>query len=209
MASSMKDIKLRIHSVESTMQITRAMELVAASKLRRAQERMERSRPYFEILHETVHDIAGLDDTILSPYVMQREVKRTCWIVIAGDRGLAGGYNNNIFKLVHAEAAGREMIVAPVGKKALEYYRHKNIPVWSGAYQEAGAVTAGDCFTMANMLCRDFRRGEFDEIRIAFTTFVSALSQTPTTMGLLPIVVDHSGHGGGRSGTRITYEPDS
>lgn len=101
------------------------------------------------------------------------------------------------------------MIVVPVGKKALEYYRHKNIPVWSGAYQEAGAVTVGDCFTMANMLCRDFRRGEFDEIRIAFTTFVSALSQTPTTMGLLPIVVDHSGHGGGRSGTRITYEPDS
>ena len=191
------------------MQITRAMELVAASKLRRAQERMERSRPYFEILHETIHDIAGLDDTILSPYVMQREVKRTCWIVIAGDRGLAGGYNNNIFKLVHAEAAGVEMIVVPVGKKALEYYRHKNIPVWSGAYQEAGAVTVGDCFTMANMLCRDFRRGEFDEIRIAFTTFVSALSQTPTTMGLLPIVVDHSGHGGGRSGTRITYEPDS
>src|SRR5574344_3167995 len=102
---------------------------------------------------------------MLSPYVMQREVKRTCWIVIAGDRGLAGGYNNNIFKLVHAEAAGREMIVVPVGKKALEYYRHKNIPVWSGAYQEAGAVTVGDCFTMANMLCRDFRRGEFDEIR--------------------------------------------
>ena len=81
--------------------------------------------------------------------------------------------------------------------------------MWSGAYQEAGAVTVGDCFTMANMLCRDFRRGEFDEIRIAFTTFVSALSQTPTTMGLLPIVVDHSGQGGGRSGTRITYEPDS
>ena len=81
--------------------------------------------------------------------------------------------------------------------------------MWSGAYQEAGAVTVGDCFTMANMLCRDFRRGEFDEIRIAFTTFVSALSQTPTTMGLLPIVVDHSRQGGGRSGTRITYEPDS
>ena len=134
---------------------------------------------------------------------------KPAYVVIAGDRGLAGGYNNNIFKLVHAEAAGREMIVVPVGKKALEYYRHKNIPVWSGAYQEAGAVTVGDCFTMANMLCRDFRRGEFDEIRIAFTTFVSALSQTPTTMGLLPIVVDHSGHGGGRSGTRITYEPDS
>lgn len=140
---------------------------------------------------------------------MQREVKRTCWIVIAGDRGLAGGYNSSIFKLVHAEVADRDVIVVPIGKKALEYYRHKNIPVWSGAYQEAGAITVGDCFTMAKMLCCDFRRGEFDEIRIAFTTFASALSQTPTTMGLLPIMVDHSGQNSGHSGTRITYEPDS
>ena len=110
MASSMKDIKLRIHSVESTMQITRAMELVAASKLRRAQERMERSRPYFEILHETIHDIAGLDDTILSPYVMQREVKRTCWIVIAGDRGLAGGFLDNTAPHQSARSARRSLL---------------------------------------------------------------------------------------------------
>ena len=154
-------------------------------------------------------EIADTNNDFSSPYLHANPDGKPVYVVIAGDRGLAGGYNNNIFKLVHAEAAGREMIVVPVGKKALEYYRHKNIPVWSGAYQEAGAVTVGDCFTMANMLCRDFRRGEFDEIRIAFTTFVSALSQTPTTMGLLPIVVDHSGKGGGRSGTRITYEPDS
>ena len=209
MAGSMKDIKLRIKSVESTMQITKAMELVASSKMRRAKERVEHSRPYFETLYESLTKIAAADPRARNPYLRRDDIKRTLLVVIAGDRGLAGGYNNNIFKLVHAEAAGREMIVVPVGKKALEYYRHKNIPVWSGAYQEAGAVTVGDCFTMANMLCRDFRRGEFDEIRIAFTTFVSALSQTPTTMGLLPIVVDHGGHGGGRSGTRITYEPDS
>ena len=209
MAGSMKDIKLRIKSVESTMQITKAMELVASSKMRRAKERVEHSRPYFETLYESLTKIAAADPRARNPYLRRDDIKRTLLVVIAGDRGLAGGYNNNIFKLVHAEAAGGEMIVVPVGKKALEYYRHKNIPVWSGAYQEAGAVTVGDCFTMANMLCRDFRRGEFDEIRIAFTTFVSALSQTPTTMGLLPIVVDHSGKGGGRSGTRITYEPDS
>ena len=209
MAGSMKDIKLRIKSVESTMQITKAMELVASSKMRRAKERVEHSRPYFETLYESLTKIAAADPRARNPYLRRDDIKRTLLVVIAGDRGLAGGYNNNIFKLVHAEAAGREMIVVPVGKKALEYYRHKNIPVWSGAYQEAGAVTVGDCFTMANMLCRDFRRGEFDEIRIAFTTFVSALSQTPTTMGLLPIVVGHSGQGGGRSGTRITYEPDS
>ena len=135
MASSMKDIKLRIHSVESTMQITRAMELVAASKLRRAQERMERSRPYFEILHETIHDIAGLDDTILSPYVLQREVRRTCWIVIAGDRGLAGGYNNNIFKLVHAETAGGEMIVVRVvGRLSGGRRRHRGRLLHHGQY---------------------------------------------------------------------------
>ena len=206
---STKAIKNRIKSMQSTRQITKAMELVAASKLRSAQAKAISSRPYFQTLYAAMDEIADTNNDFSSPYLHASPDGKPVYVVIAGDRGLAGGYNNNIFKLVHAEAAGREMIVVPVGKKALEYYRHKNIPVWSGAYQEAGAVTVGDCFTMANMLCRDFRRGEFDEIRIAFTTFVSALSQTPTTMGLLPIVVDHSGQGGGRSGTRITYEPDS
>ena len=118
--ASMKDIKLRIKSVESTMQITKAMELVASSKLRRAKERVEKSRPYFEVLHAALSDIAASNTELSSPYIAKRPVKKTCYVVIAGDRGLAGGYNANILKAVAAEAEGKEICVLPVGKKALE-----------------------------------------------------------------------------------------
>ena len=89
MAGSMKDIKLRIRSVQSTMQITKAMELVASSKLRHARERMEQARPYFETLQATLADIAAANTEFTSPYLARRPVKKTCYIVIAGDRGLA------------------------------------------------------------------------------------------------------------------------
>ena len=91
MASNMKAVKLRIKSVQSTMQITKAMELVASSKLRHARERMEQARPYFETLQATLADIAAANTEFTSPYLARRPVKKTCYIVIAGDRGLAGG----------------------------------------------------------------------------------------------------------------------
>ena len=100
MAGSMKEIKLRIRSVESTMQITKAMELVASSKLRRAKERVEGSRPYFETLYQTLYDIVSTDSAFDSPYLEKRESKCRLYIVIAGDRGLAGGYNANVFRLL-------------------------------------------------------------------------------------------------------------
>ena len=115
MAGSMKEIKLRIRSVESTMQITKAMELVASSKLRRAKERVEGSRPYFETLYETLFDIVGTDSAFDSPYLAKRETNRRLYIVIAGDRGLAGGYNANILKAIEADAAGSDYCVLPIG----------------------------------------------------------------------------------------------
>ena len=97
-SGSMKDIKLRIKSVESTMQITKAMELVASSKLRKARERVEKARPYFIELHNTLSDIAAANTDFSSAYLVQRPVKKSGYVLIAGDRGLAGGYNNNMFK---------------------------------------------------------------------------------------------------------------
>ena len=188
MASSMKDIKLRIHSVESTMQITRAMELVAASKLRRAQERMERSRPYFEILHETIHDIAGLDDTILSPYVMQREVKRTCWIVIAGDRGLAGGYNANVFK--QADAAEGPVTVLPIGKRSAEYFAHHGAGLFTPEVLMAADVSVSECFTLSHQITEGFLKGEYDAVKLCYTRFDSMMTQTATTLEVLPLTIE-------------------
>ena len=120
--ASMKDIKTRIRSVESTQQITRAMELVATSKLRHARERVERSRPFHEVLGEAIAGIqAGLKETP-SVYSEVRPVKKTCFVVIGGDRGLAGGYNANLHRLVLSLAGSEPYCVLPIGKKPLEQF---------------------------------------------------------------------------------------
>ena len=122
MASNMKAVKLRIKSVQSTMQITKAMELVASSKLRKAKERAEVCRPYFTELHETLKEIARENTDFSSVYAKESSNNKTCYVVIAGDRGLAGGYNANLFKCLEASAEGKDYMVLPVGKKAVEYF---------------------------------------------------------------------------------------
>ena len=184
---STKEIKNRIRSMESTKQITKAMEMVAASKLRRAQAQVSNSRPYFEILYYTIQDITRANRDFSSPYLQEREVKKVMYIVIAGDRGLAGGYNSNILKLVQTEIQGKDAVVLPIGKKAVDFFKSKNVPALSEHYAEADGVSVGDCFSIAKQLSKAFLSGEFDEIHVAYTNFVSVLSQTPAAMQLLPL----------------------
>ena len=184
---STKEIKNRIRSMESTKQITKAMEMVAASKLRRAQAQVLNSRPYFEILHATIQDIVRDTKDLSSAYLQQRDGKKALYLVIAGDRGLAGGYNSNILKLVMTEIHGKEATVLPIGKKAVDYFRNKAIPSLTDSYAEAADVSIGDCFSVANQLSKAFLAGEFDEVHIAYTNFVSVLSQVPATLQLLPL----------------------
>lgn len=207
MAGSMKDIKLRIKSVESTMQITKAMELVASSKLRHAKLRVEKSRPYFEVLHATLADIAAANTDFSSPYTTARPIKRTCYVVIAGDRGLAGGYNANVFKAVAAHAQSKDCCYLPVGKKALEHYLHQGADVLSREFAEAEDVSVGQCFSMARTLAKGFLAGEFDEIYVGYTNFVSMLTQTPAVLRLLPLNPPKEKAEGPQP--LILYEPDS
>ena len=203
---STKEIKNRIRSMESTKQITKAMEMVAASKLRRAQAQVLNSRPYFEILYSTINDIVDANRDFSSPYLTARTVKKTAYIVIAGDRGLAGGYNSNILKLAHSEMEGKEVLVLPVGKKTVDFFKARKLPLMTESYREAEDVSVGDCFTMAKQLCRLYRSGEVDEIRVAYTNFVSILSQTPATLPLLPLLRKQTGREGMVS-SDILYEP--
>ena len=207
MAGSMKDIKLRIKSVESTMQITKAMELVASSKLRHAKLRVEKSRPYFEVLHATLADIAANNTDFSSPYTVSRPVKRTCYVVIAGDRGLAGGYNANVFKAVAAHAAGKDCCYLPLGKKALEHYQRRNVEILSREFACVEDLSVSDCFSMARTLCKGFLAGEFDEIHVGYTNFVSMLTQTPAVLRLLPLNPPKEKAAGPKP--LILYEPDS
>ncbi len=200
---STKEIKNRIRSMESTRQITKAMEMVAASKLRKAQARVQSSRPYFEILYDTIKNIVNADGEVQSPYMTARAGGKTAYIVIAGDRGLAGGYNSNILKLVLSEVTEKGGAVLPVGKKAIDFFKSKNILMLSELYEQAEDVSVGDCFSMAKQLCKRFLAGEFDEIYVAYTDFVSVLSQTPAVKKLLPLIPEE-----GETGAEIVYEGD-
>ena len=204
---STKEIKNRIRSMESTKQITKAMEMVAASKLRHAQARVANSRPYFEILYSTITDIVNSNSDFSSPYLAKREVKKSMYVVIAGDRGLAGGYNSNILKLVTAEMAGKNVTVLPIGKKAVDYFRSHGVPTLTETYAEAADVSIGDCFSIAKQLAKAYRSGEYDEIYIGYTNFVSVLSQTPATLRMLPLLQEP--HAEEATTSDILYEPDS
>ena len=205
---STKEIKNRIRSMESTKQITKAMEMVAASKLRRAQAQVLESRPYFEILYSTINDIVDATRDFSSPYLTAREPKKILYVVIAGDRGLAGGYNSNVLKLAYSEMEGKEATVLPIGKKAVDFFKARKLPLLTEAYREAEDVSVGDCFTMAKLLCKLFRSGEVDQIRVAYTNFVSILSQTPATLPLLPLERTKTGREG-EGNSSILYEPNA
>ena len=187
---STKEIKNRIRSMESTKQITKAMEMVAASKLRRAQAQIANSRPYFEILRDTIDEIVDHNLEYSSPYLMERTGNKVMYIVIAGDRGLAGGYNSNILKMVLADIKDKEATVLPIGKKAVDFFKSKKVPMLTDTYAEAAGVSIGDCFSISKQLSQAFKNGEFDEVHVAYTNFVSVLSQTPASMKLLPLVRD-------------------
>ena len=205
---STKEIKNRIRSMESTKQITKAMEMVAASKLRRAQAQVLSSRPYFETLYATIHDIVDSNRDFSSPYLTKREGNKAVYIVIAGDRGLAGGYNSNVLKLVMAEMAGKDAVVVPIGKKAVDYFRSHNIPMLTANYADAEDMPLGDCFTIAKNLSKRYLKGEFQEVHVAYTNFVSVLSQTPGSLRLLPLLREETGMEG-KVESDILYEPDS
>ena len=205
---STKEIKTRIRSMESTKQITKAMEMVAASKLRRAQAQVLNSRPYFEILFSTINDIVDANRDFSSPYLTKRPVKRVAYVVIAGDRGLAGGYNSNILKLALSEMEGKDAVVVPVGKKAVDFYKSRALPILTDDYREAEDMSVSDCFSIAKTLCKDYLAGRIDEIHVAYTNFVSVLSQTPSTLRLLPLLRQETGREGTAS-MDIMYEPNS
>ena len=185
--ASMKDIKLRIKSVESTMQITKAMELVASSKLRKAKERQEKCRPYFMGLKQTLESIETATNDFSSPYQQQREVKKRCLIVIAGDRGLAGGYNSNVFKSVQPMLEEGPVCVLPIGKRTVEFFSRNGIEMLTTEFAEAASVSVSDCFTISNLITKGYLNGQYDEVSVVYTRFVSMLTQTPARDALLPL----------------------
>lgn len=191
--SSMKDIKLRIKSIQGTRQITKAMQLVASSKLRRAKDRMEQSAPYCDTFKSIIDDLARGSDTAESVFFSGRnEASNICHCVIAGDRGLAGGYNSNVFKEVirHIDEKGLDVKILPIGRKTVEYFK-KRCEFLDDSYATAAEISIGDCFILGEMLTEKFVNGEFDELYLTYTTYKNVLHQEPVTIKVFPLQSDN------------------
>lgn len=187
MAAGMNDIKARIKSVESTMQITKAMELVATSKLRRAKETVERTRPFYQILGKAINDIVSISDEKSQVWFDDSRSDKTLYIVMAGDRGLAGGFNSNIFKLTERISKDTDAIWLPIGKKALEYAKHRNYNIYSDTFVEAADQSVGSILTLGKLVSDGFINGDFSKVVLIFTQFVSMMTQTAVYETLLPL----------------------
>lgn len=203
----MKDIKRRIKSVSSTRQITKAMELVASSKLRKAKQRSESGRPYFEAQYELLSEIASVKKDFSTIFTEPREIKNRLFIVVAGDRGLAGGFNSNILK--HAVAAHKDDAVKPkiiaIGRKAVDFFEKRGYELVAKYPYFAEKAKTGNCMDIAQIAVDLFAVGEVDEVELFYTAFVSPLVQTPESAKLLPIA--NIGAGTGDDNGLITYDP--
>ena len=192
MGADTKQLRNRIKSVDSTLHLTKAMGLVASSKIRRATDAMNKSRAYAKAINNLIKLLAVSPECAKSPFMTEREGNRTRIIIIAGDRGLAGGYNANIFRLAK-EYPDAEFI--PIGKRACDRFK--------GEFYGAEAFTSADAVKLAEMLCADFADGKFDRLGIISTKYVSMMTQEAQINWILPLHKEE-----GARNTSILFEPN-
>ena len=192
MGADIKSLRTRIKSVNSMLHLTKAMELVASSKIRKANQAMSAGREYLQAMRETIDGLTSCNECMRSPYMQNRGEGNTRLIVIAGDRGLAGGYNANVFKLAK-QFPDAEII--PIGKRTCERFSKDGLSV------ETFGVS--DAITIAEKLCADFSEGTFDRLGIISTKYISVMSQEAQITWLLPLTASET-----KAKSDIIFEPD-
>lgn len=209
-SSNMKDIKRRIKSVESTKQITNAMQLVASSKLRKAKEKADNSKPFFNAMYETMCEIVKEDATFSSIYTRKRKVDTTLMVVIAGDRGLAGGFNANVIKLAQKRydeivKSGQDAVILPIGKKAIEYFEKRKFKIMT-RYENIGeSITVYGAMSIADKIIDVYNKDKVDRVELFFTDCVSPLVQQEKYMPIIPVDIQHD-----KTNISVTnYEPSA
>ena len=188
-SGNMKSIKRRIKSVESTLQITKAMEVVSSSKLRKAKEKADNARPFFNALYETMCDIQSENAGFLSPYTHNRKVKTVMLVVIAGDRGLAGGFNSNVIKLAEArikELDECDVKILAIGKKSAEYFTKHGYDVVKSYINIGEDLRINHAAAIADDIVTPYENGEIDRVELFSTEFVSPLVQQAQSLAILP-----------------------
>ncbi len=197
--AGVKILNNRIRSVKNTQQITKAMKMVAASKLQRSQSKMLAARPYSHKLTELMQQLAGEAD-ISHPLFEVRPVKRRLFMVVTSDKGLCGSYNMNVIKLAQkavdeSVAEGVETEVYAIGRKGAVYFRKNGYTVFEAHEEFGGAVTSDEGRLVGNNAVDAFLDRTFDEVRVIYSSFVSTMTQRPVDKPLLPIAPEDTGVG--------------
>ena len=210
--ASMRDIKRRRASVQSTGQITKAMKLVATVKLQKAKNRALQSKEYFNCMYKTVISLLAKSANTNNIYTKESESKRKAIVVITSNRGLAGGYNSNVVKLItqNEELIKEDLDIYAIGKKGQEFLARRGYNIVEDRSELMEEFTYADAIKLCNKLLASYEKGEVGEIYIAYTNFKNTVSHIPTLLKLLPILEtdDDSMDEGKNDDLIMNFEPD-
>lgn len=186
-----RDIKRKIKSINSTMQITKAMELVSTAKLKRAKDRLELTKPYFETVYGTIQELLRTEKNLKHEYLTKREVKKTLYIVITGDRGLCGGYNNNAMKMVVEDVSDKsKAAVLTIGRKSRDFFSKNGFEVMKDYVHISENPQYSHAQEIARIALKWFANEKVDEIKLVYTQMNSTISQEAKMIPLLPVAGD-------------------
>jgi len=195
--ASLKEVKVRITSVMSTQQITKAMKMVAAAKLRKSQERILQMRPYAKKLASLLSNLSGVyDESGQSWYSAVREEKKILIVVISADRGLCGSFNSNIFKATtrliqekySSQLSKGSVTILPIGKKAFEYFNKRSMPIVGDYWDIFRSISFQSVSVIGGYLMDAFKKGQYDKIEIVYNEFKNVATQVLQIEQLLPVV---------------------
>ncbi|EDP57450.1 F0F1 ATP synthase subunit gamma [Vibrio sp. AND4] len=208
-----KEIRNKIGSVKSTQKITKAMEMVAASKMRRSQDAMEASRPYAETMRKVIGHVANANLEYRHPYLEEREAKRVGYIIVSTDRGLCGGLNINVFKkaVIDMQAwkeKGAEVELAVVGSKATAFFNSSGAKVAAQVSGLGDSPSLEDLIGSVSVMLKKYDEGELDRLYVVFNKFVNTMVQQPTIDQLLPLPKSDSEEMQREHSWDYIYEPE-
>ena len=212
--SGAKEIRSKIASIKNTQKITRAMEMVAASKMRKTQERMRASKPYANKIYDVVKHIARATSEYHHPFMIHRDVKRIGVIVVTSDRGLCGGLNTNLLRetLNHMRqwhGEGREVDVCVIGRKGQAFFKRSGGRVIASVDHLGDTPSVQDLIGVVKVMMDAFLQGEIDELHVVYNEFVNTMTQKPTMKQLLPLPVSEEDSQSLGHHWDYIYEPDA
>ena len=204
--ASMRDIKRRRDSIQSTEQITKAMKLVATVKLQKSKAKAENSKPYFNLMYETISSVLRKSGNLNHKYLQAGASPKKAVIVLTSNRGLAGGYNSNIIRLVNSSLPAADTYVYALGRKGRDGLARRGFQIKADYSEVMNEPMYRDAADLTVELLDAFAQGQVGEIYLAYTSFKNTVSQTPKLMKLLPVELEEQQ---AKAEALMTYEPDA